>query len=281
MKKIIGITLAIIMIVGCVFAFAACKKYDYKIGVQSGTTGEYFVKGDEEWGFDGFKNIECKGYQNGGLAVTDMLAGQIDFVVIDEAPAKKLAESVQGIKVIDIKLTDEKYAFGVDKNQPELLAAANATLAKIQANGEFAKILDKYFSGNGEITGITSAVKNKDNAAGQLVVATNANFAPFEYKIGDKFAGVDMEIAKLIADDLGLELVIEDMDFDAVVTSVGKNDVDIAMAGLTVNEDRAKVVNFSESYYNASQMLIVKKEDTTFDACKTDEDVIKILKKKA
>ena len=279
MKKIIAIVLAIITVVGCVFAFTACKKYDFKIGVQAGTTGEYFVKGDEDWGFDGFANIDCKGYANGGLAVQDMLAGQVDFVVIDEAPAKRLAESVQGIKVIDIKLTDEEYAFGVDKAQPELLASANAVLATIKANGTFDAIINKYFSGTGDIVGIESATY--DASKSQLVVATNAQFAPFEYKLGDKFAGVDMEIAKAIADALQMELVIMDMDFDSVVTSVGKNGVDIAMAGLTVNETRKQSVNFSDSYYNAAQMLIVKKDCTTFDACQTDADVIKILKKEA
>ena len=74
-----------------------------------------------------------------------------------------------------------------------------------------------------------------------------------------------------------MELVIMDMEFDAVVTSVGKNGVDIAMAGLTVNETRKQSVNFTESYYQASQMLVVKADNTAFDACKTKEDVLKVL----
>ena len=278
MKKIIGIILALAIIASCVAVFAACNKYDYKVGVQAGTTGEYFVKGDKDWGFDGFANIDCKGYANGGLAVKDMLAGQVDFVVIDEAPAKRLAQSVEGIKVINIKLTDEEYAFGVDQKQADLLTKVNDVLTTIQSNGKFDEILNKYFGGQeDQIVGIES--KAYDENKNQLVVATNAQFAPFEYKIGDKFAGVDMEIAKIIADTYDMELVIMDMDFDAVVTSVGKNGVDIAMAGLTVNDERKKSVNFSNSYYYAAQMLIVKKDDTTFDACTTDEDVIKILKK--
>lgn len=85
----------------------------------------------------------------------------------------------------------------------------------------------------------------------------------------------------MIADKLGLELVIEDMDFDAVVTSVGKNGVDIAMAGLTVTATRQQVVNFSDAYYEgAYQVILVKEDNTEFDACKTKEDVEAILKKK-
>ena len=137
-------------------------------------------------------------------------------------------------------------------------------------------IVNKYATGVG-ITPIESAVFDASKADKQLVVATNAAFAPFEYKEGDKYAGIDMEIAYYIAQALGMELVIMDMEFDAVVTSVGKNGVDVAMAGLTVNETRKESVNFTESYYNASQMLVVLESNTAFDACKTADDVLAAL----
>ena len=101
----------------------------------------------------------------------------------------------------------------------------------------------------------------------------------FEYKEGDKFAGIDMEIAKFIADCLELELVIVDMEFDSVVTSVGKNGVDIAMAGLTVNETRKESVNFTSSYYNAAQVVITLEKDNDFKDCKTAEDVLAVIQK--
>lgn len=178
------------------------------------------------------------------------------------------------VKVINIKLTEEEYAFGVDKNQPELLQQINNILAEIKADGSFKKIMDKYFNGE-EGDGIVSATF--DDSKNQFVVATNAEFAPFEYMDGDKFYGVDMEIAKIIADKLGQELVIKNMDFDAVCTSVGKNGVDVAMAGLTVNETRKQSVAFTDSYYNASQVLVVKADNTAFDDCKTVADVEAVL----
>lgn len=178
-------------------------------------------------------------------------------------------------KVIDINLTDELYAFGVDKNQPELLEQVNAFIKKIKENGTLDQIFDKYF-GNGTPTPVTSAPldSNKD----QLVVATNAAFAPFEYTDGDKYLGVDMEIAALLAQELGKELVIQHMEFDAVCLSVGQHKCDIAMAGLTVSEDRKEHVTFSDSYYTASQKLIIKSDDETFKNCKTLEDVEAIFK---
>lgn len=181
---------------------------------------------------------------------------------------------VAKVKVIDINLTEEEYAYGVDKNQPELLEKVNAFIAEIKKNGKFDAICDAYF-GDGEKTGVVSA--EEDPSKDQLVVATNAQFEPFEYKQGDKFYGIDMEIAALLAEYLGKELVIKDMEFDAVCLSVGQHKCDIAMAGLTVNEKREEYVTFSTSYYTANQKIIVKGDDTTFDACKTAEDVEAIL----
>ena len=80
-----------------------------------------------------------------------------------------------------------------------------------------------------------------------------------------------------IAEKLGLELVIMDMDFEAVISAVGKNNVDMAVSGLTVTEKRKESVNFTDTYYNAAQMLIVKESETAFDNCKTDADVLAVL----
>ena len=168
------------------------------------------------------------------------------------------------VKVIDIDLTQEEYAFGVDKTQPELLTQVNAFIAKIKGDGTFDEICNKYF-GDGTPTAVKSAAL--DPSKDQLVVATNAAFEPFEYTVGEDYYGIDMEIAALLAAELGKELVISNMDFDSVCLSVGQQKCDIAMAGLTIKPDREEYVNFTDSYYEASQKLIVKGDDTTFDAC--------------
>lgn len=174
-------------------------------------------------------------------------------------------------KIIEIDLTTEEYAFGVDKNQPELLEKVNAFIEKIMGDGTFDEICNHYF-GNGTPVAVQSA--ELDTSKDQLVVATNAAFEPFEYKEGDSYYGIDMEIAALLADELNMELVISNMDFDAVCLSVGQHKADIAMAGLTVKEDRKEHVTFSDTYYYASQKIIVKDGDTTFDDCKTADDVL-------
>ncbi|MBQ8510196.1 MAG: transporter substrate-binding domain-containing protein [Clostridia bacterium] len=178
------------------------------------------------------------------------------------------------VKVIEIELTQEEYAFGVDKTQPELLEKVNAFIKKIKDNGTFDEICNKYF-GDGTPSPVTSA--KLDSSKDQLVVATNAAFEPFEYMDGESYLGIDMEIAALLAQELGMELVISNMDFDAVCLSVGQQKCDIAMAGLTVKPDREEYVTFSESYYSASQKLIVKADDTTFDGCTDAASVEAIL----
>ena len=178
-------------------------------------------------------------------------------------------------KVIEIELTDEEYAFGVDKDQPELLEQVNDFIKEIMDNGTFEEICSKYF-GDGTPSPVQSATL--DTSKDQLVVATNAAFEPFEYKDGDSYLGIDMEIAYLLAQKLGKELVIQHMDFDAVCLSVGQHTCDIAMAGLTINETRKQYVTFSDPYYKASQKIIVRSDDDRFDGCKTVEDVENILK---
>ena len=184
--------------------------------------------------------------------------------------------NTQAVKMINIPLTNEEYAFGVDKDQPELLEEVNAFIADIKSDGTLEEILNKYFEG-GTPEAVVSA--ELDTSKDQLVVATNAAFEPFEYTLstGNEYYGVDMELAQLLAERLDKELVIQNMNFESVCLSVGQHQCDIAMAGLTVSPTREEYVQFSDSYYNASQVLIARGDDTTFDECTTAEEVEEIL----
>ena len=110
----------------------------------------------------------------------------------------------QAVKVIDVDLTSEEYAFGVDKNKPELLTQVNDFIKEIKDNGTFDEICNKYFGG-GNPTPVKS--EKLDTSKDQLLVATNASFEPFEYMKGDSYYGIDMEIAaaqaiaSLVTDD--------------------------------------------------------------------------------
>ena len=102
---------------------------------------------------------------------------------------------------------------------------------------------------------------------GKLIMSTNAEFPPYEMTDDNgSFVGIDIEIAQAIAKELGLELVIDDMGFDAAMLAVQNGQSDICMAGLTVDEDRLKVMDFSASYATGKQVIIVKdNSDVTLD----------------
>ncbi len=95
---------------------------------------------------------------------------------------------------------------------------------------------------------------------GKLVMATNATFPPYEYYENETIVGIDAEVAALIAEKLGVELEIKDMEFGSIIGAVQTGSVDMGMAGMTVTEDRLKTVDFSDSYATAVQVVIVKED---------------------
>lgn len=106
---------------------------------------------------------------------------------------------------------------------------------------------------------VTTTVANGDQApAGKLIMGTNAAFPPYEYYEGEKIVGIDAEVAGLIAEKLGMELEIKDMDFNGIISAVQNGVVNIGMAGMTVNEERLLSVDFSTSYAKGVQVVIVK-----------------------
>ena len=178
------------------------------------------------------------------------------------------------VKVVNVDLSNEQYAFAVKKGDTALLASVNTFFAA--KKNEIAAIFDKYTADDADLDsfGKDNIKTTPTGAANELVVATNLEFAPFEYTNGNKIAGIDMEIAELLAAYLGKELVIVHMDFDSVVESVQTLDTyDIGIAGLTITEERKEMVAFSDPYFGATQVLVVKEGDTTFDGLTTAEAV--------
>lgn len=107
-----------------------------------------------------------------------------------------------------------------------------------------------------------AATENTEDTAegGTLVMATNAEFPPYEYHEGDEIVGIDVDIAAAIAEKLGMELQVEDMAFDSLIPAIQSNKADMVLAGMTVTEDRLESVNFSDSYATGVQVVIVKED---------------------
>jgi polar amino acid transport system substrate-binding protein len=176
----------------------------------------------------------------------------------------------------EYELTAEEYAFAIAKENTELMEAANALLAELKENGQLEEIINSFFDGTADFEYVNpvTSVPTGDAKADYLIVATNAYFPPFEYYNGNKLTGVDMKIASLLAEKLGKTLYINDMEFDSVMTSVKNGESDIGMAGMTVNEERLKTINFTDKYYESAQVLIVREDDTVFADCKSADEIV-------
>jgi ABC-type amino acid transport substrate-binding protein len=104
----------------------------------------------------------------------------------------------------------------------------------------------------------TKAGAESSAAGGKLVMVTNAEFPPYEYHENNDIVGIDADIARAIADKMGMELEIQDMAFDSLIPAVQSGKADFTAAGMTVNEDRKKNVDFTDTYAQAAQVIIVK-----------------------
>jgi len=131
-------------------------------------------------------------------------------------------------------------------------SAASAPASSAAASSEAASSEASSSAASGEVTTVVS---------GKLTISTNAAFPPYEMTTDDgSFEGIDVEIAGAIADKLGLELQIDDMDFDASLLAVQQGKSDMVMAGVTVNEERLAVMDFSDSYATGIQVVIVPED---------------------
>ncbi len=183
------------------------------------------------------------------------------------------------VKVLDIELTAEDYAFAIDKENNDLLTNVNNYLTEWENDGTLSALINSYFDGTATFsyTNKTSVAQSND-----FVVATNAYFPPFEsYDANGKFYGVDIEIAYNIANKLNKTLFVKDMEFDSVISDVDSGKSDIGMAGLTVTDTRLQQVNFAKPYYTSSQVITVAEDDTTFDGCTTKDEIVTILNGKS
>ena len=258
-KKVLALTTAVTMAAA---VCAGCSGSDTKkiektddlqgarIGVQLGTTGAIYAKD--------VKNAKVEEFNKGADAVMALNQGKVDCVIIDEQPAKVLVNQNTGLTILNEEFANEDYAAVIKKENSELLKSVNKALKELKEDGTLDKIISSYIPGDGEEAGTyhyTQTVTDGD----KLVMATNAQFPPYEYYESNDIIGIDVEIGRAIADKLGKVLSIEDMEFDSIINSVSSGKADIGLAGFTVTEDRKKQINFSESYTNSKQVIIVKK----------------------
>ena len=193
MKRFAALALSAVMTASMAVSVSAAveSKDDLpgkKIGVQLGTTGDLEASEYEAEG------ATVERYSKGSEAVQALKAGQIDCVIIDSQPAQKFVEANDDLKILDDPFVDEQYAICLAKDNDELLDEINGALKELKEDGTIDSIMDNYI---GENIGETpyESPEDVDRSKGELVMATNAEFEPYEYHEGDEIVGIDADIA--------------------------------------------------------------------------------------
>ena len=265
-KLIKQIVVVLLVATTILFTFASCKndavqtldvkgEEDLKkanIGVQLGTTGDLYASDYEE---DGATVVK---YNKGTDAVQALKKGKVDCVVIDEQPAKAFVKKNSDLSILEEPLTEEEYAICVAKENTELLAQVNEILAELEAEGTLDKIIGNYIGDDTKGTYQYTSPQGTSRSNGTLVVATNAAFEPYEYVESGKIVGIDIDISQAIADGLGMELKIEEMEFDSIISAVSSGKAQLGVSGMTVTEERLQNINFTTPYTTAKQVIIVR-----------------------
>lgn len=227
-----------------------------RIGVQIGTTGAAYAADYET---DGSGSV-VERYNKGADAVQALLQNKIDCVIIDEQPALKFVEQNSGLAILEEEFTLEQYAFLLAKENEELLARVNEALRALKEEGVLTDIEKNYIGTQDEIGKFPYQAREVERN-GTLTVATNAEFPPYESYENGEIVGIDIDIMRAVCDKLGMELAVEDMAFDSIISAVSTGKVDIGAAGFTITEERKKNVSFTDTYTTSKQVIIVADAD--------------------
>ena len=227
------------------------------IGVQLGTTGDTLVSDYETDG----SGTTVSRYNKGSDAIQALKQGKADAVVIDEQPALAFVKANPDLTILEEEFANEDYAICVAKGS-SLTAKLNEAIEVLMADGTIQKLIDDYVGDNATFSGYKSP-EGVSRTNGTLVMATNAYFKPYEYYEGGSIIGIDADIAQAIADYLGMNLKIEDMEFDSIITAVSSGKADFGMAGITVTDERKKNIDFTTTYTTSKQVIIVRDDNAS------------------
>lgn len=223
-----------------------------RIGVQLGTTGDIAYASDYEK-----EGSVIERYSKGADAVIALAQGKVDCVIIDSEPAKAFVAQNKGLKILDDTFDTEEYAIALPKDKENLLKDFNKALDELTKDGTVKSIVDNYIGDDTKGKSPYKSPENVDTSKGELHMATNAAFEPYEYKENNQIVGIDPMIAQAICDKLGYKLVIDDMEFDAIITAVQSGKSDFGMAGMTITDERQEAVSFTTPYTKTTQVIIV------------------------
>jgi polar amino acid transport system substrate-binding protein len=248
-----------------------------KIGAMTGSTGERLSLAR-------FPTASTKSFDVIMDAVAAMNANQLDAVIISDPTALNICKHNQNLCLIPESLDKENIAIAVRKNEKDLLASLNNLIKDLKNDGTLDDLKKRWFKTD------TSPYEEKEfvlpKEGSVLTIGTSATSEPFCFINGkNEVSGLDGELARIISMKLGRPIVFKDMTFSALIPALLSGKVDIIISGMTATEERSKSVDFTASYYQESQVVIVKKPsgaemasgNVPVDEAKPDTDMLRTM----
>lgn len=226
-----------------------------KIGVMQGTVAVDYLK-------ENYSGAEILEYDSISDAVQALKSKKVDYVMTVYSTAKNYEKSNDELYVLDDIRVDEDIAIAVKKGNTELRDKLDALVGKYKSNGTMDKILANWFGENGKEPAYdTSSIPENDSSAPVLTVGVAANREPMCFVLGEGYGGVDIELIKRIAYELGMRTEFRDMNFSSLIPALENGKVDVVVSNIVYTEERANIVDFTQPYFDNPQVLLTRKTD--------------------
>ena len=224
------------------------------IGVQTGTTGETYANENKPEG------AEVKSFSDTDGLFGALESGDIDAILQDlPVNAGRVSED-DSVAVVETYKTDEQYGFAVEKGS-DSLADWDTALQEVRDDGTYDLIYDKYFPTDGAEAGPGPEPSDVEGAT-TFRVCSDIPYAPMEFEgegpRGLAYTGFDIDLLDAMAATLDANLEILDVEFDGILGNLAGGTCDIVASSLTITEERAQEVDFTDPYFKADQSLLVK-----------------------
>jgi len=222
-----------------------------KIAITVGTTGEKIA-------YRQFPNAQIMGFDNRADLIVALTTDKVDAVIISEPTAKMVCRQNPNLIIFPDKLNFEDAAIAVKKGRPELLQELNNSIDELKAAGYFPVLEDRWFGTDDAV------IDEKDVQAAstgeQLIVGIDGGTQPFCFlDKNQELSGYSTELAYKIGEKMHRKIVFENMYFSSLLAALQSGKIDVIIANMTPTEERKKAVDFTQSYYSQSQIMLVKK----------------------
>ena len=240
-----------------------------KFAVPTGTVADKFV-------LKRFPDAKIEYYNSVYDCVLAVQSGKVDATVYDQPVLQNVAAKTEGLVVLSELLLPDNYGFAVDKENLKLKEVIDSLIDEIKGNGVYGDMSSRWFPAQGSPKAMPLVKINPTN--GTIRFGTAALTEPMSYIDKNRnIVGFDIEFASYIAQKLGKNLEIVNLEFGALLPALISGKVEMIGAGISITEERAKKVLFSKSYYNGGLVALVKKSDSEKQVTKQQKSETKSL----